>query len=197
MQKCNHKYYYHNPIAPFHITNYTIIRENGYLLPTWVWKKNLPTFQLNDPVVIRPKVKEVWTNAVIYSHALLRIHVIGSQRSVRIALPSLPPHPLDKWQLEASRRDCLCRWNFPHIPRDFVSFLDWLFCNLWVSYLFSRRNDTNSFLVSKLRVGEMRQPRHHSLNSFLQLWITFGAKSTNIIINTTEETRSSMWSHKF
>ena len=30
----------------------------------------------------------------IYSHALLRIHVIGggSQRSVRIAPPSLPPH---------------------------------------------------------------------------------------------------------
>ena len=28
----------------------------------------------------------------IYSHALLRIHVIGDQRSVRIAPPSLPPH---------------------------------------------------------------------------------------------------------
>ena len=30
----------------------------------------------------------------IYSHALLRIHVIGGggQRSVRIASPSLPPH---------------------------------------------------------------------------------------------------------
>ena len=27
-----------------------------------------------------------------YSHALLRIHVIGGQRSVRIAPPSLPPH---------------------------------------------------------------------------------------------------------
>ena len=31
-------------------------------------------------------------NVAIYSHALLRIHVIGGQRSVRIAPPSLPPH---------------------------------------------------------------------------------------------------------
>ena len=32
------------------------------------------------------------TNVAIYSHALLRIHVIGGQRLVRIAPPSLPPH---------------------------------------------------------------------------------------------------------
>ena len=50
------------------------------------------TFRLNAPVVIRVKVKEVRTNIAIYTHALLRIHVIGSQRLVRIALPSLPPH---------------------------------------------------------------------------------------------------------
>ena len=35
---------------------------------------------------------KVWTNIAIYSHALLRIHIIGGQRSVRIAPPSLPPH---------------------------------------------------------------------------------------------------------
>ena len=38
------------------------------------------------------KVKEVRNNVAIYSHALLRIHVIGGQRSVGIAPPSLPPH---------------------------------------------------------------------------------------------------------
>ena len=36
--------------------------------------------------------EEVRTNVAIYSHALLRIHVIGGQRSVRVAPPSLPPH---------------------------------------------------------------------------------------------------------
>ena len=49
---------------------------------------NLPTFRLNAPVVIRAKVKEVRNNIAIYSHALLRICVIGGQRSVRIAPPS-------------------------------------------------------------------------------------------------------------
>jgi len=34
-------------------------------------------FQLNAPVVIRTKVKEVQTNDAIYSHALLRIQVKG------------------------------------------------------------------------------------------------------------------------
>ena len=37
-------------------------------------------------------MKEVRNNVAIYSHALPRIHVIGGQRSVRIASPSLPPH---------------------------------------------------------------------------------------------------------
>ena len=35
---------------------------------------------------------EVQINVAIYGHALLRIHIIGGQRSVRIAPPSLPPH---------------------------------------------------------------------------------------------------------
>jgi len=42
-------------------------------------------FSLNAPVVIRAKAKEVRNNVAIYSHALPRIHVIGGQRSVRIA----------------------------------------------------------------------------------------------------------------
>ena len=49
-------------------------------------------FRLNAPVIIRVKVKEVRTNVANYSHVLLRIHVIGGQRAVRIAPPSLPPH---------------------------------------------------------------------------------------------------------
>ena len=52
----------------------------------------MPTFRLDAPVVIRAKVEEVRNNVAIYSHTLLRIHVIGGQRSVRIAPPSLPPH---------------------------------------------------------------------------------------------------------
>ena len=58
-------------------------------------ENNLPTFRLNAPVVIRAKVKEVRTNITIYSHTLLRITVIGGQRLVRIAPPSLPPHHSD------------------------------------------------------------------------------------------------------
>ena len=38
------------------------------------------------------EVKEVRNNVAIYSHALPRIHIIGGQRSVRIAPPSLPLH---------------------------------------------------------------------------------------------------------
>ena len=47
-------------------------------------ENNLLTFRLNAPVVIRVKVKEVQTNVAIYSHALLRIHIIGDQRSVKL-----------------------------------------------------------------------------------------------------------------
>ena len=52
-------------------------------------------FRLNAPVIIRAKVKKVRTNITIYSHTLLRIHVIGGQRSVRIVPPFLPPHHSD------------------------------------------------------------------------------------------------------
>ena len=57
------------------------------------WENNLPTFQLNAAVIIKAKVKRyIQTNIAIYSHVLLRIHVIGGQRSVRIAPPSQPPY---------------------------------------------------------------------------------------------------------
>ena len=55
-------------------------------------ENNLPTFRLNAPVVIRAESEEVRANFGIYSHALLRIHVIEGQRSVRIASPFLSPH---------------------------------------------------------------------------------------------------------
>ena len=54
------------------------------------------TFQLDAaPVIVWAKVKEVRTNITIYSHTLLRIHVIGGRRLVRIAPPSLPNHHSD------------------------------------------------------------------------------------------------------
>ena len=64
-------------------------------------ENNLPTFRLNAPVVIRAKVKEVQTNFAIYSHALMRVHVIGGQRSVRIASlsPCLPSQWSNNWGL--------------------------------------------------------------------------------------------------
>ena len=55
-------------------------------------ENNLPTFQLNAPVVIREVVRKCERNTAIYSYALLRIHIIGGQRFVTIAPPSLPPH---------------------------------------------------------------------------------------------------------
>ena len=69
------------------------------------WENNLPTFQLNAAVIIKAKVKRyIQTNIAIYSHVLLRIHVIGGQRSVRIAPPSRLMHRLS-W-------DCIaCTWN--------------------------------------------------------------------------------------
>ena len=47
-------------------------------------ENNLPIFQLNAPVMR--------TNVAIYSHALLKIHIIRGQRSVRIAPLSLTSH---------------------------------------------------------------------------------------------------------
>ena len=45
------------------------------------------------------------TNVAICSHAPLRIHVIGSQRSVRIAPPSLPPPSLPPHHSDPATRD--------------------------------------------------------------------------------------------
>ena len=47
-------------------------------------------FRVNAPNIMQGE-SEVRTNTTIYI-ALLRIHVIGGQRSVRIAPSSLPPH---------------------------------------------------------------------------------------------------------
>ena len=71
-------------------TQYCINREKVICCQLEFRKITLPTFRLNAPVVIRAKVKEVRNNVAIYSHALPGIHVIGGQRSVRIAPPSLP-----------------------------------------------------------------------------------------------------------
>ena len=56
-------------------------------------ENNLLTFRLNAPVVITQGESGRSVNKrcyLYYTHALLRIHVIGSQKSVRIAPPSLP-----------------------------------------------------------------------------------------------------------
>ena len=39
-------------------------------------ENNLPTTEC-----FRAKVKEVWTNVAVYTHVILRIHIIGGQRS--------------------------------------------------------------------------------------------------------------------
>ena len=46
--------------------------------------------------MLQGESKEVQTNVTIYSHALLRIHIIGGHRSVWIVPPSLPPHHSDQ-----------------------------------------------------------------------------------------------------
>ena len=73
------KVQYLQPVFWFH--NHRIL---GTKLKEWeihailkVTVELLLTFWLNAPVVIRAKVKEVWTNITIYSHALLRIHYWG------------------------------------------------------------------------------------------------------------------------
>ena len=50
----------------------------------------LPTFQLSSSVII--KSEESMKNTNVCSQALLRIHIVGGQRSVRIAPPFLSPH---------------------------------------------------------------------------------------------------------
>ena len=65
----------------YHKTN----REKDYLYQLrWVWKITCWHF---DWMLQWAIVKEVQTNIATYSYALLRIHVIGGQRSVRIAPP--------------------------------------------------------------------------------------------------------------
>ena len=56
-------------------------------------ENNLPMFQLNAcSSRHQGESEEVRTNTAIYSHELLRIHVIGGQRLGRIAPYFLPPH---------------------------------------------------------------------------------------------------------
>ena len=52
-------------------------------------------------------MKEVQNNIAIYSHALPRIHVIGGQRSVRIA----PKQPRGGTGEGTSGGDTLCGWD--------------------------------------------------------------------------------------
>ena len=54
-------------------------------------KRKVICYQLADisTEYYQGESEEVWTNVAIYSHSLLRIHVIGGQRLVRIASPSL------------------------------------------------------------------------------------------------------------
>ena len=74
---------------------FCINEERRLSVTNYSSENNLPTFRLNAPVVIRAKVKEVRTKTLLFIATLLRIHVIGGQRSVRIAPPSLPPHHSD------------------------------------------------------------------------------------------------------
>ena len=67
-------------------------------------------------------MKEVRNNIAIYSHALPRIRVIGGQRSVRIAPPSLPPHhsgpepgtssPPSRLKRSSTGVICMCKASF-------------------------------------------------------------------------------------
>jgi len=57
---------------------------------------------------------KVQTNAAIYSHALLSIHVIGGQRSVRIPIPPYPPpDPLGGNHSPGSRQRISGWWRVP------------------------------------------------------------------------------------
>ena len=51
-----------------------VFREKGYLLPTWAWKNNLPTFRLNAPVVIRAKLNTCAIFQPTYVWGLLQAH---------------------------------------------------------------------------------------------------------------------------
>ena len=83
---------------------------------------NLSTFRLTAPFVIRAKVKEVWTNFAIYSCALLRIHVNGGRRSVRIAPLSLAPHHSGSATMQCmvpyTKSSCSQPWSFMQEPME-------------------------------------------------------------------------------
>ena len=112
-------------------------------------ENNLSTFRLNAPVVIRAKVK--WcVQMPIYSYALLRIHVSGGQRLVRIAPPCLLEAEANleaterKWKLQAEHIHCTPNsitigWN-----HDKCHSLIYELCNC---YLTQKRTES-----SKLRV---------------------------------------------
>ena len=51
------------------LTSSCINEEDGYLLPTWAQKITCRHFNWMLQLIIRVKVKEVWTNSAIYSHA--------------------------------------------------------------------------------------------------------------------------------
>ena len=67
-----------------------INREKVYLLPTWV--REIADVSTECSSRHQSESGRSVNNVAIYSQALLRIHVIGGQRSVRIALPFLSPH---------------------------------------------------------------------------------------------------------
>ena len=67
-----------------------INREKVYLLPTWV--REIVDVSTECSSRHQSESGRSVNNVAIYSQALLRIHVIGGQRSVRIALPFLSPH---------------------------------------------------------------------------------------------------------
>ena len=68
---------------------FVLHKEKGYLLPTWVRKIICWRFDSSCHHTGQ-KWKKCERYYLYYSHALLRIHVIGSQKSVRIEPPSLP-----------------------------------------------------------------------------------------------------------
>ena len=62
--------------------------------------------------MLQGESEEVWINTAIYRHALLRMQVIGGQRSVRIALPFLLPHHSGPATMQGLPVFHLC-WNAP------------------------------------------------------------------------------------
>ena len=125
-----------------------------YCKLSWPWKVRLliAHFWLNAPVVIRAKVK--WCEQIpIYSYALLRIHVIGGQRSVRIAPPSLPPGGRNQLRSHWKKMEIASRTKNSLYPKQHNDWLEsWqapysLIYELCNCYLTQKRTES-----SKLRV---------------------------------------------